>query len=414
MTTRHLACALLLIPATLAFKPTLWFNTSFTDLDGWWNYGPQPSYWVVSELAPHGITTQGPSWHSTNRTAVQLIPAVANVALYASWARINISVEECPTTLMLAVDRRLQGPLPLWTTTTCTTGNWTLNLGRSPIADVYNATLSVYNGSATIYSVEQTVGIQTQQTDITQLLLVTIPIINSTRLNPLYSWNGDWSVSPFNDPFSGAVQTAAGGSSSSVVIPIPANTSFVLMQGVRSATNADGFVDFDPPAPYGKTIQFWSQGAAPNGMTLFSTSLDPTVLYSMTVRAGRGYIGLYYTQYISGLIDNSNWPVLNRSSTASAAVTGSTVVTSSHASTSATTSPASNSNASTNLGALIGGLVAGIIAVVAVIIITVLYRRATRRSSKPVALDPVDLADMRDEHSHLTPFTHVVHTRSPA
>lgn len=74
------------------------------------------------------------------------------------------------------------------------------------------------------------------------------------------------------------------------------------MQGVRGPANADGLVEFDPPAPCGKTVRFWSHGDTPNGMTLFSTPIDPTVLYSMTVRAGGGSIGLYHTQYISGLL----------------------------------------------------------------------------------------------------------------
>lgn len=167
MGTSQLVCATLLLatlPVTLAFSPSLYLNTSFTDLDGWWNFGPRPSSWIVRELAPLGITTEGPSWHSTNSSIITTgTPAVANLAVYASWARINISVDDTPTTLQLTIDRQIQGPLLPWSTTTNTTGNWTLNLGPSPIADIYNATLTVSNGSATIYSVEQTIGIQTQQ-----------------------------------------------------------------------------------------------------------------------------------------------------------------------------------------------------------------------------------------------------------
>jgi hypothetical protein len=97
------------------------------------------------------------------------------------------------------------------------------------------------------------------------------------------------------------------GSGAKITIPIPYNTSYIIINGTGGPAQAEYFVEFDPPASLTPVHMNQTTGVATSPWVapavLAVTPLDPSIQYQLAFSAqGQADIAIHSVTYYGGVL----------------------------------------------------------------------------------------------------------------
>ncbi|KAL1412368.1 hypothetical protein Q8F55_000113 [Vanrija albida] len=376
-----------------AFTPTLEFNLTLKDTYPFLTYLPAQAWEEVFEGTPStsytpGMFGGGDSRHFINSTATT---NSVSLSFYGKWVSFDISVDSTqqPSAAIMQLDGR------------STVENYQAIPGNKGVVrgnlyydrvdwGSHTATASFVNNSFSFYGATITTGMITQATDVNNVTFRDVPMARNAATNKAFTWTGKWDYSGTigggGNQVPLSVPAMVGQPGSVCSVSLPANTSFIYINGTAGLGHGSATFTLSPPPPQGfpttvNTFNPWASTVA-----LYFTPVDPTLQYSLSISVGQdGVLGLDTLEVYSALND-PNWAL--NFGTVQGQNDGSKG------------GGGGEHKSSSNVGAIAGGAAGGAVALLAVALVTYLVIKK-RRQAKTTNVFEVD-----EEHAHYEPFPH--------
>ncbi|WOO77091.1 uncharacterized protein LOC62_01G000683 [Vanrija pseudolonga] len=398
-----LALALLASPARAAFNPTLRVNWTFSAADPAVNYRPSDTVPLNANWGM-GLNSVYPAWNVSYGNASA--PAAHAQSQAGSGAPVRSTRAGSGTSIEAKflgsavwfhgrVDPRAFAPNRTAGNTPVTPPNvfvdvQTANVSASTTDVIWgtddelpwgfhDVQLNI-DGNWTVDNVLITYAVQTQAPTFADMTTHVEPTVLNGTVNPFYTAQGAWNVStqPGADgqPYSHIV----GGNVSVLTFPVPANTSFLVVNGTTGPKMGSYIVALTPAPPLSETSSvFNARSAWEDPVVLYATPLDPAVQYTAQLSSGSTGLpgdnaghGYHAVTFYSGLSDIKP--------------------------------PAEPSKKASHTGAIVGGVIGGVALLVIIAALAFCLGRRRHPAPEPEAAE-AKTASLEDEHGVLpTPY----------
>ncbi|WOO80218.1 uncharacterized protein LOC62_03G003731 [Vanrija pseudolonga] len=367
-------------------SPNLFFNWTFTDMDAVITYTPDNAgtgtpLWNTSyansnwaNYAP-GQTGAGMSQHSAVATNTNN-PGVAFNFLGTGYGLLGQISLPSNGALAVTQDGQQQSANAVSNTIlSMGTGDYRYHKIQVALVDTANQANARPSISVTGLTVEY--GFYSQAQSISNVNVRTESFVSQNGLrNTFYTvdgttqaWNVSQSIGGANGQQPTQYPTLRGGNGSGLTFNVPANTSFIMLNGTVGPDQGVVHIVWTPPPPYqdvnynlAVTNNAWQ---APS--VLYMGALDPAVSYSVAISADAD--GTAPVNKI-GLASTSFWSAISASGAHPGAPSSSSI-----------NYTPSSGGSKTPVGAIVGGVVGGLAAIAAVVAAIFFLRRRKRHTN---------------------------------